>query len=245
METAAIPIHERVKDKALGDWGHTVRVGVAPKLGTFQLMAPAPLAYLEFWRLPEASVQAQRDAARAEQAVRILGARMPVIGYADVPRALRPTYAIRNAQEQKAVGLLGEQEAAVSNLPNSFQPENQRASSGRGRGGRGGRGAGRGGREGGVSQVTQASSNVLIEEMKDEWAVGTFRVIYMGQHIPWQIARIQRRPKAVDPEDPVPIMWYDRNQDSTTRFTRVPLRRRGGTDSVLVMSCGPTVMIHL
>jgi hypothetical protein len=78
--------------------------------------------------------------------------------------------------------------------------------------------------------------------VKDEWAVGTFRVIYTGQRQPWQLGRIERRPTAVDANDRVSIMWYDRNQDSTTRFTRVPIRSRSGADNVYIMSCGPTVM---
>ena len=232
-----------MKDKALGEWGPTVRVGVTPKLGTFQLMEPVPLTYADFWRLPEASVRAQRDAARARQAVQILGARMPVVGYADVPRAQRPTYVIRQEQEQKAVGLLGDQEAAVSNLPSSFRLDVQRAPSGRVRGrgsGQKGRGAGRDGR-GGLPLVAQAD-DVSIEEVKDEWAVGTFRVIYTGQHMPWQLGRIEKRPTTVDADDRVDIMWYDRNQDSTTRFTRVPIKTKTGCDKVYVMSCGPTVM---
>ena len=121
---AEIPIHARVKEKALGEWGPTITVGVPPKLGTFQLMQPVSLTYADFWRLPEACVRAQRDAARAREAVQLLGARVPVIGYADIPRAqtLRPTFGIRQAQEQnfKAVGLLGDQEAAVSNLQKLF-----------------------------------------------------------------------------------------------------------------------------
>ena len=161
-------------------------------------------------------MRAQRDAARARQAVQILGARMPVLGYADIPRAQRPTYVIRQEQEQKAVGLLGDQEAAVSNLPSSFRLDVQRAPSGRVRGrgsGQKGRGAGRDGR-GGLPLVAQAD-DVSIEEVKDEWAVGTFRVIYTGQHKPWQLGRIEKRPTTVDADDRVDIMWYDRNQDST------------------------------
>ena len=246
---AEIPIHARVKEKALGEWGPTITVCVPPKLGTFQLMQPVSLTYADFWRLPEACVRAQRDAARAREAVQLLGARVPVIGYADIPRDQRPTFGIRQAQEQKAVGLLGDQEAAVSNLPNSFRLEAQRAPRGRGRGGRGGRGGGRGGRGGrggGVPQVAQAMSSdaVSIEELNDEWAAGTFRVMYTGQGKPWQLARIERRPAKVDANDRVSIMWYDRNIDSTTRFTRTPIKGRGGhgTDLVYVMSFGPTVM---
>ena len=253
---AEIPIHARVKEKALGEWGPTITVGVPPKLGTFQLMQPVSLTYADFWRLPEASVRAQRDAARAREAVQLLSARVPVIGYADIPRAQRPTFGIRQAQEQKAVGLLGDQEAAVSNLPNSFRLEAQRAPRGQGgRGARGGRGAGRGGRGGrggGVPQsrqVAQAnpSDAVSIEELNDEWAVGTFRVMYTGQGTPWQLARIERRPATVDPKDRVSIMWYDRNIDSTTRFTRTPIKAKGGhgTDLVYVMSFGPTVMAYM
>jgi hypothetical protein len=42
VETKKIPVHERVKDKALGDWGPTAHIGVPPKLGTFQMMQQAP-----------------------------------------------------------------------------------------------------------------------------------------------------------------------------------------------------------
>ena len=71
--------------------------------------------------------------------------------------------------------------------------------------------------------------------------------MYTGQGKPWQLARIERRPATVDPNDRVSIMWYDRNIDSTTRFTRTPIRGRGGhgTDLVYVKSFGPTVMEYM
>ena len=104
---------------------------------------------------------------------------MPLIGYKDVPHVERPTFQVRQEQEQKAVALLGDQGGALSNLPNAFRPDSQRVapSGGRGRGrGRGGRGGGRGGR--GASRV--ANAIVSIEEVGDDWAVGIFRVIYTG-----------------------------------------------------------------
>ena len=240
VESAEIPIHSTLKEKALGEWGPTVTVGVAPKLGTFQLMQPAPLTYSEFWRMPEASVRAQRDAARAREAVNLLGARMPVIGYKDVPRAERPTFPVRQEQEQKAAALLGDQGGALSNLPNAFRPDSQRVapSGGRRRGrGRGGRGGGRGGR--GASRVANASAS--IEEVGDEWAVGIFRVIYTGSRTPWQLGRIERRPATVGPKDRVNSMWYDRNEGTTTCFTRTPISTRNGEDKILVRSFGPAV----
>ena len=69
VETTEIPVHVPVRDKALGEWGPTVLVGVPPKLGTFQIMEPMPLTYRDFWKLPDACSRAQQDAGRTGPAL--------------------------------------------------------------------------------------------------------------------------------------------------------------------------------
>ena len=77
-------------------------------------MEPVSLLNREFWKLPDACLRAQQDAERIQQGVQSLGARMPVIGYADIPRTQRPTFAVREEQEEKARHLLGEQQQLSS-----------------------------------------------------------------------------------------------------------------------------------
>ena len=91
-------------------------------------------------------------------------------------------------------------------------------------------------------RVAQADSSVAaIEEVLDEWAAGTFRVLYTGAKYPWQLGRIERRPSKLGANDTVSVMWYDRNEGSTTRFSRAPLKKNHGLDKVLVKSFGPAV----
>ena len=74
-----------------------------------------------------------------------------------------------------------------------------------------------------------------------DWDAGTFRILYTGQGQPWQIGRIESRPASTGANDKVRIFRYDRNKDSTTRFSRAPIRTRSGVDTVLVKSFGPVV----
>ncbi len=93
-----------------------------------------------------------------------------------------------------------------------------------------------------ASEQALTDSAAVIEEVSsDDWDAGTFRILYTGQGHPWHIGRIESRPASTGANDKVRIFWYDRNKNSTTRFSHAPIQTRSGIDAVLVKSFGPVV----